>query len=42
MNKALTERFLSIFANEHRIGYNLTIISDPNRTFDNTFSHFYK
>ena len=42
MNKALTERFLSIFANEHRRGYNATIISDPNRTFSNTFAHFYE
>ena len=42
MNKALTERFLSIFANKHWRGYNVTIISDPNRTFGNTFSHFYE
>ena len=42
MNKALTERFLSIFADEHRRGYNTTIISNPNRTFGNTFSHFYE
>ena len=42
MNKALTERFLSIFANEHRRGYNATIVSNPNRTFSNTFAHFYK
>ena len=42
MNKALTELFLSIFANEHRRGYNSTIVSDPNRTFGNTFAHFYK
>ena len=42
MNKALTERFLSIFPNEHRIRYNATIISDPNRTFGNTFAHFYE
>ena len=41
MNKALTERFLSIFANEHRRGNNATIISDLNRTFGNTFAHFY-
>ena len=41
MNKALTDRFLSIFANEHRRGYNATIVSDPNRTFGNTFAHFY-
>ena len=39
--KALTERFLSIFANKHRRGYNATIISDPNRAFGNTFTHFY-
>ena len=42
MNKALTERFLSLFANKHRRGYNATIISDPNRTFGNTFAHFYE
>ena len=42
MNKALTERFLSIFVNEHPRGYNATIISDPNRTFGNTFAHFYE
>ena len=42
MNKVLTERFLSIFANEHRRGYNATIISDPNRTFGHTFAHFYE
>ena len=41
MNKALTERFLSIFSNEHRRGYNATIFSYPNRTFGNTFAHFY-
>ena len=42
MNKALTERFLSIFANKHRRGYNATIILDPNRTFGHTFAHFYE
>ena len=42
MNKALTELFFSIFANEHRRGYNSTIVSDPNRTFGNTFAHFYE
>ena len=42
MNKALTEHFLSIFANEHRRGYNATIVSDPNRTFGNNFAHFYE
>ena len=34
--------FLSIFANEHWRGYNATIVSDPNRTFGNTFAHFYE
>ena len=42
MNKALTERFLSIFANKHRRGYNSTIVSDPNRTFGHTFTHFFE
>ena len=42
INKALTKHFLSIFANEHRRGYNATIISDLNRPFGNTFAHFYK
>ena len=42
MNKSLTEHFLSIFANNHRRGYNSTIVSDPNRTFGNTFAHFYE
>ena len=42
MNKALTERLLSIFANEHQRGYNATIVSNPNRTFGNKFSHFYE
>ena len=42
MNKALTERFLSIFANKHRRGYNATIVSDPNRTFGNSLAHFYE
>ena len=42
MNKALTERFLSIFSNKHCRGYNATIVSDPNRTFGNTFAQFYK
>ena len=42
MNKALTKRFLSIFANENRIGYNATIVLDPNRTFGHTFAHFYE
>ena len=41
MNKSLTEILLSIFANEHRRGYNATIVSDLNRTFGNTFAHFY-
>ena len=41
MNKALTERFILIFANEHWRGYNATIVSDLNRTFGNTFTHFY-
>ena len=40
MNKAITKRFISIFANEQRRGYNATIVSDPNRTFDNTFAQF--
>ena len=42
MNKALTSRFLSIFANKHRGGYNATIVSEPNRAFGNTSAHFYK
>ena len=42
MNKSLTEIFLSIFANDHRRGYNSTIVSVPKRTFGNTFSHFYE
>ena len=42
MNKTLTERFLSIFANKHQRGYNTTIVSDPNKTFGHTFAHFYK
>ena len=42
MNKALTELFLSIFATKHWKGYNMTIISDPNRTFGNTFAQSYK
>ena len=42
IDKALTERFISIFANEYRIEYSSTIVSDPNRTFGNTFAHFYK
>ena len=42
MNKALTERFLSIFANKHRRGYNATIVSDLNRTFGPTFVQFNK
>ena len=42
MNKTLTDRFLSIFINEHRRGYNATIVSDLNRTFGHTVAHFYK
>ena len=42
MNKAPTERFLSIFANKHRRCYNATIVYNPNRTFGNTFTHFYE
>ena len=42
MNKALTERFLSIFANKHQRGYNANIVLDLNRTFGHTFAHFYK
>ena len=42
MNKALTERFLSIFANQHQRRYNTTIFSDLNRTFGKSFAHFYE
>ena len=42
MNKSPTDRFLSIFANKHRRGYNATIVSDLNRKFGNTFAYFYK
>ena len=42
MNKVLTEHFLSIFANEHRRGYNATIVFDQKRTFGDTFAHFYE
>ena len=42
INKALGNRFLSIFANDHQRGYNVNIVSDPNITFGNTFTHFYQ
>ena len=41
MNKALTERFLTLLPNEHSRGYSDILTRDPNRRFETTFVHFY-
>jgi hypothetical protein len=42
MNKALCERFLSLFSTAQRKSYSNTLIKDPNRSFGETFEIFYK
>ena len=41
MNKALTERFMSLLLTEHQLGYNEILIRDPNCVFGDTFNYFY-
>ena len=41
MNKALTERFLSLIPSEYQQGYNKMLTRDPNRIFGETLNYFY-
>ena len=41
MNRALTERFLSLFATEHSQAYYTLLMGDPGRRFGQTFTYFY-
>ena len=41
MNKALTERSLSLLPIEHQLGYQEILTRNPNRRFEVTFNHFY-
>ena len=41
INKALTERFLSLLPQEHRDLYTNTLIQKPNNRFGDTFNYFY-
>ena len=41
MNKALTERFMSLLPTEYQLGYNKILIRDPNRIFEDTLNYFY-
>ena len=41
MNKALTERFLTLIPNEHSLGYSEILTRDPNRKFVTTSVYFY-
>ena len=42
MNKVLTERFLSLVPQEHRTTYKVTLSSNPNKRFGDTFQLFYE
>jgi hypothetical protein len=42
MNRALTERFLSLFATEHAQAYYQLLLADPGRRFGTTFTYFYE
>jgi hypothetical protein len=42
MNRALTERFLSLFATEHAQAYYNLLLADPGRRFGTTFTYFYE
>ena len=41
MNKALTERFMSLLLTEYQLGYNKILICNPNRIFEDTLNYFY-
>ena len=41
MNRALTERFLTLIPNEYVAGYNEVLVRDPNRVFGDTLNYFY-
>ena len=41
MNKALTDRFLSILPVAHQLGYKTILTRDPNRRFERTFNYFF-
>ena len=41
MNRALTERFLSLFSTEHSQAYYTLLMGDPGRRFGQTFTYFY-
>ena len=41
MNKALTERFLSMLPNAHQLGYTKVMTRKPNCRFEDTFAYFY-
>ena len=40
MNKALTERFMSLLPTEYQLSYNKILIHDPNRIFKDTLNYF--
>ena len=41
MNKALTERFLSLLPGPHKRGYATIMTRNPNQRFEGTFNHFF-
>ena len=41
MNRALTERFLTLIPSEYVAGYNKVLVRDPNRIFGDTLNYFY-
>ena len=41
MNRALTERFLTLIPSEYVAGYNEVLVRDPNRIFGETLNYFY-
>ena len=41
MNKALTERFMTILPREHQLGYQAILTRNPNRPFKDTFDYFF-
>ena len=41
INRALTERFLSLFAPKHIQAYYNLLMQDPGRRFDRNFTYFY-
>ena len=40
MNKALTERFMSLLPTKYQLGYNKILTRDPNRIFEDTLNCF--